>query len=793
MPVRTTDGLNAKKYNKHKNTYKGIEVKEANVKLFHNLFMESMAESWKYDLEKLQLQQSGELTESHERRIELEFAPLKKDIKGLYNIMCMLRLTVRDKFNRSQSYRDDMTRRCRDDYATWINYFGWTDDSRLVSMGMQSLVPFVMTQSQETALKLIDKCIPARRSVLVEKSRAEGITELLAHYDVWKWLYTPGYKGGWGSRKQDLVDKRGSPGSLFSRLRRIIYKLPVEMRPDGYHQERNANDKILTLHNPNMNSYLIGEGGDNIGRGDKYTTAKVDEKAFVENPEAVDEALSNTCDCQIDISTPNGQDHFYKKRMSGKVEVITLWWYNNPSKNINWRKGKRPPSGTCYWYEFQKLKHDEVIVAKEIDIDFLASIGGVMIKPEWVRSATDFQLKKEGPSISGLDIAAGGKDSTVYINRTGPVCELPQPIPFSSPTTSAWASADLCNEDNASILVYDQNTLGEGLYALLKEGDRKVRFDLIGVYGQAKASDRLYDSEGLKGYEKFRNLRAEIWWSLRKRFEKTHLHVTGEAQYPEEEMISVPSGDQELLNQLSSPRIVFCPNGKIGVESKREMASRNVPSPDKADALSYCYYPLESNNAVLPHFKNTNSENYKTFQLHKQMPIDMYVSIYHTNDMKVYMNVCGLDMNTRKLMIISEHVYDFFDPEEIARNAWESAQGFSIVKWLGNEEIFAGLEKGKNVIWYEYRKAKIKLTRNYRSDPKTAIDTLDRMFRDDYLAVHEDCDKTMNHIRNWKNISGKPQNNLYFALCLVQVITALKKKKMVYTPPKVEDKGYNIL
>lgn len=758
------------------------------------MFMEAIAESWKFDLEKEVLRQKGELNAFNDKRIDEESRHVKTKVSNLWKIMCTIRLGIKEKYELSLQYREEMDRLCSQNFETWVNFFGWTDDPRLIEIfGLQSITPFILTQQQSNAINKIQECIRSRRNVLIQKSRSEGITELLIHYDVWCWLYKKGFKGGWGSRKQDLVDKRGSPGSIFSRLRRVVYKLPPSMKPKGFDKERNPYDKILSMYNPDMGSYLIGEGGDNIGRGDRCSTYKVDEKAFVENQASVDEALSQNCDCQIDISTPNGQNHFYDKAVSGKVEVITLWWYRNPSKNVDWRNKKRPNRGECAWYEYQLMTRDSALVAKEIDIDYLASISGSMIKPEWVRSAVDLKIHATTQNIGGLDIAAGGKDNTVYISRSGPVASKPQVIPFSSPSKSAWAASELGKEDRISTLVYDQNTIGEDVYTILKEGERKVEFDLIGVHGQGKASDRLYDSEGLRGYEKFRNLRAEIWWSLRKRFEKTHLHVTGEAVYPEDELISIPSDDDELITQLSAPLLIFTPNGKIGVESKKEMASRGIKSPDKADALSYCYYPMENRGAVIPSFKNTNSENYKNFVLDSRAPIDMYVSIYHTEEMKVYMNVCALDYNSRKLLVMAEYFYDFFNPYEIARNALDSAGRHPIVKWIGNEEIFSGIEKGKLTVWHEYRKNKIKLTRNYRSDIKSSIDTIDKMFRDEYLCLHDRCELTMQHIRNWKNKGGQPGNNLYFALCLSQIITTLRKKKIIYQGKEDEYYGYNII
>lgn len=789
--VKKKEGVSKRGYSKKYTTYFGIEFKRGNLRLFHNLFMEKQAESWDFDLQREILRQQNELTTSEERRIDKEFQPLKKDVMTLYNVMRGLRKMVMDEYDMDRGYRAAIDSRCAGDFSYWINYFGWTEDPRLSIFGLPSKLPFILTDAQEKALHVIDKCLASRSNVLIEKSRAEGITELLCMYDVWKWKYNQGYVGGWGSRVERLVDKKGDPGTIFSRLRRIIFALPLLMRPTGYADQKKCKfTSLLTIINPDNDAVLLGEGGDNIGRGNRYTTAKVDEKAFVEHPQTIDDSLSQTTNCQIDISTPNGQDEFYQKRISGKVQVITLWWYKNPSKNPKWRTGKRPPDGECSWYELQKLVRDSVVVAKEIDIDYAASIRGSMIPSQWVRAAIDFEITSEGPRVGGLDLAAGGKDNSVYISRSGPTCGMPQILPFTSPSKSAWASVDIGKEEGIELLVYDKNSLGEDIHTILKEGDRKAEVELLGVYGQGRASDRLYDADGIKGFEKYRNARAECWDLLRKRFEKTFLHRNGDAYYPEEEMISIPGGSSQLANQLSSPRRMYLPNGKIGVESKREMASRNVPSPDEADALSYAFYPTNLDNSVLPSFKASNSENYKYFELKKTDVIDIYVSLYHTTENKVYVNVCGLNLNTDKLLVLTERVYHIFNPSEILRNVMIDKRSYPIRKWYGNPEIMENLDKGVDALSYKYRKAKIPLKTNLMYDHMSSIETLDRMFRDQCLIVHESCDKTMNHVRNWKMEKGKPQTFFYFALCLSQIICGLKKRKIIFETNSNIRSGY---
>ena len=68
-----------------------------------------------------------------------------------------------------------------------------------------------------------------------------------------------------------------------------------------------------------------------------------------------------------------------------------------------------------------------------------------------------------------------------------------------------------------------------------------------------------------------------------------------------------------------------------------------------------------------------------------------------------------------------------------------------------------------------------------------------KLSEDEYLCVHEDCELTMQHVRNWKHKGGQPSMNLYFALSLSQVITTLRKKKIVYQSPEEELRGYNIV
>ena len=75
--------------------------------------------------------------------------------------------------------------------------------------------------------------------------------------------------------------------------------------------------------------------------------------------------------------------------------------------------------------------------------------------------------------------------------------------------------------------------------------------------------------------DRYHRLRDELWWRMREAFER------GE--------VSIPN-DDELIGELSCIKYEHDSSGKIKVESKKDLRRRNLPSPNKADALALTYY-----------------------------------------------------------------------------------------------------------------------------------------------------------------------------------------------------------
>jgi hypothetical protein len=371
----------------------------------------------------------------------------------------------------------------------------------------------------------------------------------------------------------EYVDKPGDPKCIFDKLRLLLRQLPAWMRPQGF--EPRKHDHCAKLLNPATGASITGEGGDEIGRGARSSIYFVDEAAHLEHPQLVERALSQTTRVRIDVSTPCGPGNpFAQKRHGGKVAVFTLHWKDDP------RKGEA-------WYAEQQRRFDPVTVAQEIDIDYTASVEGICIPAAWVRKAVGLQLKASGRVVAGLDIAEYGTDKSVFVSRRGPVVSKPVAWGQCNTTETAHKAADLARQAGAVTLCYDAIGVGAGVRGVYESGAGALGFETHAVHVGASPTED-YWPDGKTSKEKFTNLRAELWWKLRARFERTYEHVTGQAVHRPEEMISLPD-DPELIAELSQPTVRRKENGKVALESKDELRKRGVKSPNRADALALAF------------------------------------------------------------------------------------------------------------------------------------------------------------------------------------------------------------
>ena len=488
---------------------------------------------------------------------------------------------LRDLEERGGDFRQ-ARRQCAADVLFFVRWFCLTYDPRRTP----AVLPFDLYPCQEELLRWLEERDRLQESGVVEKSRDMGVTWLCCAFALHRWLFRDGDKTGFGSRKLDLVDRLGDPDCIFEKIRFLLYNLPAWLAPTGF--RRKEHDHHAKLVNPASGSTITGEGGDDIGRGGRCSRYFVDEAAHLERPQRVDAALSATTEVRIDVSTPAGPGNpFAVKRHSGAVPVFTLHWKQDPRKN---RAETAPDGRTVYpWYEAaRKRLADPVIVAQELDIDYSASIEGVCIPGAWVRAAVGLDLPASGPTVAGLDVAEEGPAQCVFQSRRGPLVDNPRA--WNGDTTqTAHRAADAADELGAVLVCYDADGMGAGVRAAFRAMERPLRFRVRPVRGGGAATETRWP-DGRMGRERFVNLRAELWWMLRTRFERTFAFVTRGEFFPAEDLISLPDHAQ-LIADLSLPRYFVRETGKVQLEAKKDMRRRGVKSPDFADALAYSFAP----------------------------------------------------------------------------------------------------------------------------------------------------------------------------------------------------------
>lgn len=468
--------------------------------------------------------------------------------------------------------------RCASDVVHFVSSWCWTFDPR----EQVPWLPFDLWPVQEGFLRWMADHEARRKGGLAEKSRDMGVSWLCAAYATHGWLFREGFTCGFGSRKLQYVDDMGNPASILEKVRILLDRLPGFLLPPGYSRKLHAiHGKIV---HPQGKATISGEGGDNIGRGGRCSLFILDEAAFLARPHIVDGALSAVTNVRIDVSTPNGPSNpFAQKRRSLPAEdVYSLHWRSDPRKTEDWYAG------------IKKL-FDEKTVAQEFDINYEASIEGICIPARWVRAAVNLKLKdgklwpQPARSLAGLDVAEEGDNETAMVFRRGPVVYSPQCWTRCDTTQTANRAAEWARKNETDVVYYDAGGVGAGVRGAWNNAEG-LPFNPVGVLAGSTPTNTRWPG-GKTAKQLFANLKAEMWWGLRARFERAWEYAEQGIAHEPEEMISIPN-DPELISQLSAPRYHYTHTGKIEMESKKVMREeRGIKSGDRADALCLAFYP----------------------------------------------------------------------------------------------------------------------------------------------------------------------------------------------------------
>lgn len=497
--------------------------------------------------------------------------------------------------------------RCAQDVLHWFDHWAWTFDPRLAGKidpvtkrTRTPYMPFKLWQRQrEMVLFVLDR-IMAGEPFVIEKSRDQGASYVMVGIALWCWLFIPGFKATFGSADAELVDKLNNPDSIFEKLRIMLDRLPAWMLPAGFDRRKHAISNLLT--NPENGATVTGEAGDQMGRGGRATIYIADEAAFIPRAAKVESALSGTTDCVAWVSTVNPQEgmgNFFARKRHAMPErlVFRLYWRDDPRKTDEWAQIKKATLS------------DEATWEAEFEINYTANASGTCIPAAWVRSAQLLaklmpHITRMGPGISGGDVG-GGKAKSVVVHRFGPVVLKPESRGDPDTTDTAIWMMERCAEAGTHTLNFDAPGIGAGVSSTLMKAENTA-LTCVPVNTGVPARDYITWPDDRTSEDMFANLKMELWWMGRNRFQRAHwhyLHLTGgeggRKQIESDIVILPDSMDQHTMamaSQLSIPLYGRNDKGKLALESKEKLAKRGVPSPDYADA----YVLTELEEEALP-------------------------------------------------------------------------------------------------------------------------------------------------------------------------------------------------
>jgi phage terminase large subunit len=499
----------------------------------------------------------------------------------------------------------------------------WCDtyDPRNAGTDRLTRFPFLLFKRQRELFDFLLLCLRDEQSGLIEKCRDMGATWACVVFSVWLWLFHEGASVGWGSRKELLVDRIGDADSIFEKIRILIQGLPPELLPAGF--VPSVHMAYMRIVNPENGATITGESGDNIGRGGRKLIYFKDESAHYEHPEKIEAALTDNTRCAIDISSVNGLSNvFHRKREAGidwdagqgitkgRTNVFVMDWRDHPAKTQEWydaRKKKATDDGLLH------------IFAQEVDRNYSSSVVGVIIPQEWVEAAVDAHKKLELGEIgrwgAALDVADGGLDTNALVKRKGIVLKSIEEWGERDTGVTTRRAVQSCKGIGRIELQYDSVGVGSGVKAeanrLIDDKLMPDNIVLVAWSAGAGVQDPLLrvvpgDKDSPLNEDFYKNFKAQGWWALRRRFELTYraINEPGFTNWDADDLISLPSELpllRKLMKELSQATASDTgPQLKLIVNKSPD----GTKSPNLADAVMMCYFPVKKFTPAKPVFSN---------------------------------------------------------------------------------------------------------------------------------------------------------------------------------------------
>ena len=241
-------------------------------------------------------------------------------------------------------------------------------------------------------------------------------------------------------------------------------------------------------------------------------------------------------------------------------------------------------------YEGEPLNDDEMSV----------------IKRSWIIAACDAHIKlginPSGAHRLGFDVADAGEDACALVASHGSFTYWSdtwkgKEDELLKSCTRVWHKA----RETSSKIVYDAIGVGATAGAKFNElnalNQHQLSHEKFFAGGSVIKPDAFYDADAkIRNKDFFSNVKAQAWWLVADRLRNTYNAVINGQKFNEDEMLFIDDNMPNLtalIDELSTPKKDYDLAGRVKVESKKDLAKRDVSSPNLADAFIMANLPRE--------------------------------------------------------------------------------------------------------------------------------------------------------------------------------------------------------
>lgn len=399
-----------------------------------------------------------------------------------------------------------------------------------------------------------------------------------------------------GKKAFILTHEAEATKNLFEMTKRYYDTLPPGLCPEA----DRSSAKELRFEQFDS-GYSVGTAGNKgVGRSQTIQLFHGSEVGYWPNADehakGVMQAVSSEADTEIILeSTANGIGNYFhsmwKSATSGDSDfqaIFVPWFWQSEYKRDN--GGFIPTEDEQSLLDFYgkdgltkehlswrrmkilELSHDED-EGRELfyseypmcaDEAFRNPIDNVFISAKHVMRARRNEVMSDTALIIGVDPAISDKDKTAIIRRKGRLAYNLQTFRNRNTMEIAGTVASIIRQENPAKVYIDCIGIGAGIVDRLQEmGCHQVEGINVGRTANEK--------------DKFANLRAELWWTMRDWLMQNDLPV------------QIPDSD-DLHGALVSLGYKYRSNEQLLIEGKDDLRKRGMPSPDEADALSLTFF-----------------------------------------------------------------------------------------------------------------------------------------------------------------------------------------------------------